>query len=180
MQELTKLSLKTFDSKEGVWDNFEFFGTFVETNADGSLSVTQEACKKKLQNIKIHESVAGFWSYRSVLAWIGYTRPEALFAIKKPANLTEKTLGTEKLKYFNCTVKHLKCTHSRCLTISPLKKDSPQIEVYTDASFAGNDDLSSQLGIIILLCDSSNRAHILEYSSRKSKSVVRSILEGEI
>ena len=54
------------------------------------------------------------------------------------------------------------------------------MRVYTDASFSGNDDLSSQLGFLILLCDSSNRAHILDYLSRKSKRVVRSILGGEV
>ena len=54
------------------------------------------------------------------------------------------------------------------------------MRVYTDASFAGNDDLSSQVGFIILLCDRSDRAHILEYSSRKSKRAVRSILGGEL
>lgn len=43
-----------------------------------------------------------------------------------------------------------------------------------------NDDLSSQLGFIILLCHASNRAHIPEYSSRKSKRALRSIIEEEI
>jgi len=52
--------------------------------------------------------------------------------------------------------------------------------VYTDASFASNDDLTSQLGYIILLCDKSNRCHVLQYSSRKSKRVVRSIMTGEM
>ena len=36
------------------------------------------------------------------------------------------------------------------------------------------------LEFIILLCDASNRAHILDYSRRNSESVVRSILGGEI
>ena len=48
MQELTKLSLKTFDSKERIGDNFKFFRTSFETHADGSSSVTQEAYTEKL------------------------------------------------------------------------------------------------------------------------------------
>ena len=180
MQELTKLSLKKFDSKERVWDNFEFFGTSIQSYADGSFSVTQQEYTKKLKPIPQEASFACFRSYRSVLAWIGCTRPDALCAINKAAPVTEKTFGTEKLKSFNRTVKHLKGTHSRCFPFSPLKKDFLNMRVYTDASFAGNDNLSSQLGFVILLCDSSDRAHILEYSSRKSKRVVRSILGGEV
>ncbi|CDF36767.1 unnamed protein product [Chondrus crispus] len=163
-----------------IWDNFEFFGTSIQTHADGSFSVTQEAYTKKLKHIPMDASFERFRSYRSVLAWIGYTRPDALCAINKAAQVTEKTFGIEKLKSFNCTVKHLKGTHSRCLNFYPLQKDSLHMRVYTDASFAGNDDLSSQLGFIILLCDTSDRAHILEYSSRKSKRVVRSILGGDV
>ncbi|CDF36525.1 unnamed protein product [Chondrus crispus] len=180
VDQLTKLSLKKFDSKERLWDNFEFFGTSTKTHPDCSFSATQKEYTKKLNPIPMDASIARFRSYRSVLAWIGYTRPDALCAINKAAQVTEKTFGTEKLKAFNCTVKHLKGTHSRCLTFFPLKKDSLHMRVYTDASFAGNDDLSSQLGFIILLCDSSDRAHLLEYSSRKSKRVVRSILGGEV
>lgn len=40
--------------------------------------------------------------------------------------------------------------------------------------------MSSQLGFIILLCDASNHAHVLQYCSKNSKRVVRSILGGEV
>lgn len=103
-----------------------------------------------------------------------------LCAINKAAQVTEKPFGKDKIKSFNSTVKRLQGTSNWCLKFAPLQKDTLHLRVYTDASFAGNDDLSSQLGFIILLCDSSNRAHILEYSSRKSKRVVRSILGGEV
>ena len=68
MQKLTKLSLKTFDSKERVWDKFEFFGTSIENHADGSVSATQEAYKKKLKPIPMDASFARFRSYWPVLA----------------------------------------------------------------------------------------------------------------
>ena len=84
MQELTKLSLRRFDSNERAWDNYEFFGTSVETHEEGSFSVTQEAYKKKLKPIPMDASFARFRSYRSVLAWIGCTRPDSLCALTKP------------------------------------------------------------------------------------------------
>lgn len=52
--------------------------------------------------------------------------------------------------------------------------------VYSDPSFAKNDDFSSQLDFIIISFDASNRAYILDYSSRDSRRVVRSISGGEI
>lgn len=52
--------------------------------------------------------------------------------------------------------------------------------VYTDASPANNDDLSSQLGFIALLCDNNDYAHILDYSSKKSKRAVRFIHGGDV
>ena len=68
----------------------------------------------------------------------------------------------------------------RCLHYAPLDKSTLHLSVYAHASFAGNDDLSSQLGFIILLCDKENRSHVLDYSSKKSRRVVRSILGGEV
>ena len=66
------------------------------------------------------------------------------------------------------------------LAFFPLEKKSLHMRVYTDASFAGNDDLSLQLGFSVLLCNISDRAHTLEYSKGKSKKLVRSILGGEV
>ena len=180
MQRLTELTLKRFDSKKRVWDNIEFFGTSIQTEDGGLFSITQEQYIKRLKPIPMDASFQSFRSFRSVLAWIGYTRPDVLCAINKAAQVTEKTFGNDKIKSFNSTIERLQGTSNWCLKFSPLQKDTLHLRVYTDASFAGNDDLSSQPGFIILLCDSSNRAHILEYSSRKSKRVVRSILGGEV
>lgn len=114
------------------------------------------------------------------MAWVGYTRHDALHAIDRAAQVTPKTFISEKIKTFNSTIRQLKASAGRCLFYSSVSKDSLHIRVYADASFAGNDDLSSQLGFIIRLCDSSHRAHVLECSSKKSKRIVRSVLEGEI
>ena len=62
----------------------------------------------------------------------------------------------------------------------PLDLDTLHLRVYSDASFASNDDSTSQLGYIILLCDANDRCHVLSFSSKKSKRNVRSIMAGEI
>lgn len=58
--------------------------------------------------------------------------------------------------------------------------DTLRIRAYADASFAGNKDLSSQVGFVILLCDASDHSHVLSYGSRESKRAVRSAMAGEM
>jgi len=47
------------------------------------------------------------------------------------------------------------------LSYPPLDQDSIHLRVYADASFSSNDDLSSQLCYIILLCDRDAKFHVL-------------------
>lgn len=54
------------------------------------------------------------------------------------------------------------------------------MRVYADVSFANNDDLSSQIGYVVLLCDGSDNCHVLAYSSKKARRVVRRIMAGEV
>jgi len=51
---------------------------------------------------------------------------------------------------------------------------------YNDASFAGNDDLSSQLGMIVRLKDAHYNACIIHYGSWKCRRITRSILAAEV
>lgn len=67
----------------------------------------------------------------------------------------------------------------RAIKIKKLDTSSIHIRVYSDSSFANNQDLSSQLGMI-LLSDKYDNCNILYYSSHKSKRIVRSVLGGEV
>jgi hypothetical protein len=60
-----------------------------------------------------------------------------------------------------------------------LNRESIQLLVFTDASFANNKDLSSQIGYILVLADGTN-ANILHWSSTKCKRVTRSVLASEL
>ena len=52
--------------------------------------------------------------------------------------------------------------------------------VFTDASFANNRDLLSQIGFVIVLTDRNQDANILHWSSIKCKRVTRSVLASEL
>lgn len=51
---------------------------------------------------------------------------------------------------------------------------------YSGAELECNDDLSSQLGFIIVLCDYAWVAHVLDYSSKKYRHVLRQIMGAEV
>jgi hypothetical protein len=55
-----------------------------------------------------------------------------------------------------------------------------RLTVYTDSSYANCEDLSSQIGFLIMLTDVSGKCAVLDYASKKSRRVVRSILGGEM
>ena len=52
--------------------------------------------------------------------------------------------------------------------------------MFTDASFANNEDLSSQISYILALTDATNKANIVHWSSVKCKRVMRSVLASEL
>ena len=62
----------------------------------------------------------------------------------------------------------------------PLDINSLSLLVFTDASFANNKDLSSQIGFIIVLMDRNQSANILHWSSIKCKRVTRSVLASKL
>ena len=61
-----------------------------------------------------------------------------------------------------------------------LEKESLQLLAFTDASFANNKDLSSQIGYVLVLADAKGAANILHWSSTKCKRVTRSVLASEL
>lgn len=68
----------------------------------------------------------------------------------------------------------------RGLRFVPLDISSLTLVVFTDASFANNQDLSSQIGYVIVLADAKNKANIIHWSSTKCKRIARSVLASEL
>src|ERR1700712_2339406 len=70
---------------------------------------------------------------------------------------------------------------SRGLTYVALDLNQLQSYVFVARSFANNQDLSSQIGYLIVLDDDSFlTGNILHFSSTKSRRVTRSVLASEI
>jgi hypothetical protein len=68
----------------------------------------------------------------------------------------------------------------RNLVFCKLKVKSLHVVFYSDASFAGNLDLSSQISGIFLRKDKNGNAHVLHWFSKKCPRVTGSVLATEI
>ncbi|KHJ31246.1 hypothetical protein EV44_g0287 [Erysiphe necator] len=105
-------------------------------------------------------------------------QPESAFDLASAAQVTNpkeedvKTLNKRLQWQINNKLKGLRFIHLNIHTL--------RLVVFTDASFANNRDLSSQIGFVITLADDSNKANIIHWSSLKCKRVTRSILASEL
>lgn len=66
------------------------------------------------------------------------------------------------------------------LIFKPMNPASLEIALFIDAGFATNNNMTSQLGFIMVLMDKDMNANIIHYGSVKSKRVTRSVLAAEI
>lgn len=83
-----------------------------------------------------------------------------------------------KIRELNNAEKWAREKENQSLKYSSLHKDSEHVRDYTDAAFATNDDLSSQLAYLILFIGGDKNCRFIDFQSRKSQPVVRSVVSG--
>jgi hypothetical protein len=136
---------------------------------DGILRISQEAYIENLSNIKahLHNDIASVLTARDKVSWIAtWTRPDASFAMGRLSQIISENINSEATKSSNDPHNYLKKTVKRNLTFCKLDVKSLHVVFYSDASFAGNLDLSSQIGGIILVKDKHGNAHVLHRFQR--------------
>lgn len=180
MHSLISETLKRFETKPLVYDEFDFFGTHIKKLSGSQFSIDQSLYISRLKILPIDCEFKLFRSARASLAWIGLTRPDLCYTINRCAQITPEIFTEKTIKEYNSAVKMLQKTSKVKLVYPRLDQDTLHLRVFADASFANNFDYSSQLGFIICLCDDENHFHILDFGSKKCKRVVRSILGGEV
>ena len=119
---------------------------------------------------------------RMKVAWSANTRPDMQFEKSQLAQVTHDRFAQNAaayLKRLNAVVRyaHNNVAH---LLFPNLDMIIIRIVSYSDAGFANNSDLPSQLGRIILLVDKSNSAVPISFKSCKSRRVARSVLSAEV
>ena len=106
-------------------------------------------------------------------------QPEAAYNLSIAAQAVELT--KKDVKALNKRIQQQIKNAAKGLRFVQLNKDlkSLQLLVFTDASFANNKDLSSQIGYILVLANNTN-ANIIYQSSTKCKRVTRSVLASKL
>jgi hypothetical protein len=105
-------------------------------------------------------------------------QPEAAYDLSFAAQIVNPK--ETDIKNLNKRIQWQLDNQARGLTFVPLDIDSLSLVVFTDASFAGNTDFSSQIGYVITLTDRNGSANIIHWSSIKCKRVTRSVLAAEL
>ena len=78
-------------------------------------------------------------------------QPESAFNLSFAAQVTD--LQEANIKQLNKRIQWQIDNPTRGLTFVPLDINSLSLLIFTDASFANNKDLSSQIGFVIVLTD---------------------------
>jgi post-segregation antitoxin (ccd killing protein) len=105
-------------------------------------------------------------------------QPEAAYDLSVAAQAVEPT--EKDVSALNKRLQWQIENAARGLRFVQLAKESLQLLVFTDASFANNKDLSSQISYVLVMADANGRANILHWSSIKCKRVTRSVLASEL
>lgn len=161
---------------------FKFNGAYIEQSdlARHAIRMHQIPYTSQLGQLKKDYGSDDFATLRGQVAYAAAcTRPDVSFISAKLAQLNPESTNEDHVKLLNHAVKHLP-NQELGLVFRKLDLESLRVVGYSDASFAGNDDLSSQLGMIVLLMDSKNNATIMHYASWKCRRVTRSILAAEV
>lgn len=179
-QKHTEKTLKHFESKPRVYDRFDFYGAQIASHDDGSTTMTQEYYVRTMKPADKKGTYQNFRKERAFFSCLTSTRPDGACIANRAAQVTEKNYSLAKVNELNKGIRMIMKSPSIGLKYKKLHVDSKHIRVYADASYATSDDLTSQLGYLILLHDRYHNCHILEYASRKSRRVVRSIMGSEV
>ncbi|KAI0995593.1 hypothetical protein K3495_g12587 [Podosphaera aphanis] len=105
-------------------------------------------------------------------------QPEASYDVSFAAQITSPR--EEDIAALNKRLKWQIDNKQRGLNFIKLDIKTLRLYAFTDASFANNQDYSSQIGFVLVLADATNNANVIHWSFIKCKRVTRSVLASEL
>ena len=148
-----------FISKPREFDDFKFAGIHITRTPQG-ISLQQVDYTKTIKPLPKDASFSDYRSLRQKLMWASHTRPDILCAVNKTTQVTEKSFNSIAIKRGNSIVSYLHRHPDRGIFQRKLDYDTLYLRVYADSSFADNDDSTTQLGYILLICDAFNHCNV--------------------
>ena len=181
-KELSKKTNERFDMAEDQKLPCSFTGFSLGFEKGRTIVQDQHEYLKKLEKLPLTASFSQFRSMRMKLAWLANTRPDCLFEISQLAQVTEDMFNQKPkqiLQRLNKAVAFA-VDNRVSLRIPKLDKSTLRVTGYSDASFANNADLSTQLDHICFLRDDTGALIPIFFKSYKAKRVTRSAMAGEV
>ena len=158
-----------------------FSGFWLDKTDDGALILDQTRYLRKLEKLSNDADFANFRSMRMNLAWLSSSRADCMFEASQLAQVVAERFKEGKqrvIKMMNKAVDNA-LRSSAPISFKKLHASSLQIIGHSNASFASNADLASQLGQVAFIEDKRSSAAPIIFKSRKSKRVARSAMAAE-
>jgi hypothetical protein len=173
----------------------KFNGGLIKMHEDGKITLTQERHCRTLRNVD-PKNTATSKSSRGIVKsnltprqqYVNFgakgryissvCHPQVARPLAVAAQATEP--GEDDMKALNKALQWQMDNADKGLTFVELDEDSLRVIVFADAAFANNKDLSSQLGLVIILADAHGNANIVHYLSVKARRVTRSTFAAEL
>jgi hypothetical protein len=171
-------SKAAFDVKPKSTTPLDFAGININRDEDG-FTLDQEPYILELQPLGQTASFQDLQKFRGKLLWTVHTRLDMAAPVSQLAQVTANNFKAVHVSQANKILAEMKRNPVK-LYYPKLDLSTAKLVVYTDASFATNEDLSSQFGFILFAVDGAGRSCILDGQSSKCRRVTRSVLGAEL
>lgn len=178
-RDATNPTFKRFNSNLCKNKDFKFYGAGFSTTGDVHFIVSANHSISRLKPTPFDVSFQNFQHYRALLPWITHTPPDIACIANRTSQVTEVRFGAQDIRELNKGIKMARSEAEVGLRYMNIDRGSIHPRVYSDASFANNEDCLSQLEYILVLLNNTKNCHISDSAIKKSKCVVRSIMAGE-
>lgn len=129
------------------WNKLQFANVEIETK--NTLKVNQRRYFSTLKNGAQKSSYSYFWWIYARFLWITYLRPDITISIALFTQVTEEWFESDKIGLptkENNNFKNSVGNMDRTSQVTGFDESTPEIQVYSDASWAANKSKCSQLG----------------------------------
>ena len=159
-----------------------FTGFRLSHDSQNFIQIDQRQYIQKLRPLPEDGTYKDLASLRMQLAWLSHSRPNLLFDVSQLTQVTEDAFEEDRLRFIKQANKTVKAAFEHNVTIKFPTLDLQTLRIIgiSDASFANNRDLTSQLGFLLFLTDETDSVIPLIFKSYKARRVTRSVLAAEL
>ena len=182
---------QTFHTGAEQSQAFNYIGTYLKQNDDFSFTINQVDYINSINEIKVNDILERnkndkltekeITSLRGALGKINWvarmSRPQISYQVCEISTRVKNSTIADKFT-INKLIKFIKSTRSH-ITIPAMNLESPQLLLYSVASFNNLPDGGSQGGHTVFLCDKLSSSVPIAWNSTRLKRVNRSTFAGE-